>query len=111
MTDNRTLTLAPYLALARELTALIVPVRPRPAFRGDLEASLLEAARRQCALSRLAIAPSVAPQPAVEVWTWRQRFIEGRERQWVIGAAAVGSAVSVAGVMAYFWHQRGRRAA
>lgn len=111
MTENRTLTLAPYLALARELTALLTPVRPRLAFRAGLEASLLEAARRQCALEKLAIAPSVAPEPSDVGWTWRQRFAGGRERRWVIGAAAVGSAVSVAGAMAYFWRQRGRRAA
>lgn len=111
MTDNHSLPLAPYLALARDLTALIVPVRPRPAFRETLEASLLAAARRQHTLEKLAIAAPSAlklPEPS---WTWRELLAEGREHRWAIGAAAVGSAVSVAGVMAYFWRQRGRRAA
>lgn len=111
MNDHRSLTLAPYLALARDLAALIVPIRPSPAFREDLEASLLAAARRQYALQKLAIpVPSVtlSPEPS---WTWRGLLPEVRDRRWVFGAAAVGSAVSVAGVMAYFWRQRSRRAA
>ncbi len=111
MTDNRILTLAPYLALARELTGLLVPVRPRPAFRASLEASLLEAARRQCALEKLTIISPATMRPIEPAWTWRELLSDGLDRRWVIGAAAVGSAVSVAGVMAYFWRQRGRRAA
>lgn len=111
MMENRTLTLAPYLALARDLTALIVPVRPRPAFRAHLEDSLLEAARRQRALEQLAISPATETSSANTTWAWRDLLGENLDRRWMLGAAAVGSAVSVAGVLAYFWRQRERRAA
>lgn len=111
MMDNRTLTLAPYLALVRDLTALIVPVQPNAAFRDSLEASLLAAARQQSALEKLAIAAPAAVHPVDPVWNWREFLPESFDRRWVIGAAAVGSAVSVAGVVAYFWRQRERRAA
>lgn len=109
--DSRTLTLAPYLTLARDLTALIVPLQPSATFRENLETSLLAAARRQSTLEKLAIVGPAAAYPVDPAWNWRDLLPEGVDRRWVIGAAAVGSAVSVAGVMAFFWRQRGRRAA
>ena len=103
MSDDRVLSLAPFLALVRELSALLLPARPRPAFREALAESLLVAAKQMCALQALDIA-APAPQGS-------QAGAIGRERRWVIGVAAVGSAVSVAGLIAYLWHQRSQRAA
>ncbi len=93
------LTVMPFLALARELAALLIPVQPRPQFRADLERSLMGAARQQNARGAL-----VQGEPL--------EFVEreGTDRRWVIGAAAaaaVGSAMSVAGIVTYvWWHRR-----
>lgn len=101
------LSLAPWLALARDLADLLVPVQPRPAFRAELERSLLAMARQQQARTRLAIAPVAEAWPA---WPgiWADRVAQClrlpddlSERRWVLGAAAVGSAVSLAGILAY----------
>lgn len=112
MSENPVLNLGPFLAVARDLTALLVPVRPRPAFRHALEANLVAAARQHRALETLDIA---APVAHLSSWhglsDWRELVASGRERRWVVGAAAVGSAVSAAGIVAYLWHQRGQRAA
>lgn len=97
---GRTLSLLPFLALARELAALLTPVRPDPQFRDILLDSLLAAARQRQAQERL-LSPAVSLTPAFNLTA----------RHWAIGAAAVGSVVSVAGLMAYFWRQRERRAA
>jgi len=48
-----TLSVMPFLALARELAALLLPVQPRPQFRQDLERSLMAAARQQSAHNAL----------------------------------------------------------
>jgi hypothetical protein len=100
------LSVVPFLGLARDLSALLLPVQPRSQFRADLERSLLAEARQQNATSSLAdYAWTAGPAGA--------RF-DLLERRWVIGAAAaaaVGSAVSLAGIMAYVLHRRGDRAA
>ncbi len=97
------LSVMPFLGLARELATLIVPVSPATQFRDDLELSLTAAARQQRA--RLALAGYDAVDLPVER--------EGFERRWVIGAAAaaVGSAVSIAGIVAYVWWHRSERVA
>ena len=96
------LSVVPFLALARELGALLVPVQPRADFRTELERSLLAQARQQNAQARL-----------VPV------LVEGRdglERRWVVvgaaaaAAAAVGSAVSIAGIVVYVRRRRDRAA-
>jgi hypothetical protein len=95
------LSVMPFLALARELAALLVPMQPRQAFRDDLEATLVAEARQQNA--QLAL----TGYPIVEI----ERV--GGERRWVIGAAAaaaVGSAVSIAGIVAYVLMHRERAA-
>lgn len=99
------LTVVPFLGLARELAALLLPVRPSLQFRADLERSLLSAARQQNA------------QLAVTGFTPSATSYAGRftplERRWVIGAAAaaVGSAVSIAGIVAYMLYRRSEHVA
>lgn len=97
------MSVMPFLSLARELAALMIPVHPAQQFRDDLEQSLIAAARQQSA--RLALT-GYSQLGAVSV----ER--EGLERRWVIGAAAaVGSAVSIAGIIAYVLRHRSERAA
>lgn len=99
------LSVMPFLSLARELAALFLPVAPAQQFREDLEQSLRTAAYQQNARAALI---GYAEPGAVSV----ER--EGFERRWVIGAAAaaaVGSAVSIAGIVAYVWWHRSERAA
>ncbi len=112
MADNHaTLTLTPYLELARDLAALLVPQHLRPEFKQSLEASLLVEARRQQALRQLAIGHPTMAQPRPTLESWRDLLLEGADRRWVIGAAALGSAVSIMGIVAYLWRQRGQRVA
>ncbi len=95
--------LGPFLTLARELAGLLAPVRPREAFRSELERRLLVAARQQNAQMSLHAYPEadgVTP-----------RRFEGVGSRVVIGAAAVGSAVSLVGLVAYMLHRRGERTA
>lgn len=79
--------------LARRLQRALRPVEPTPAFRAALHASLVASARRQ----EVEYAPSWAVL---------------HKRHLLIGAA-VGSTLSLAGVLAYVLHRReaGRRAA
>lgn len=93
------LTIMPFLALARELAALFAPVTPRPEFRADLENMLIAQARQQAARSALLPVAMDAR--------------DGGERRWVKGAAAaaaVGSAVSLAGIFVYVLRRRDRAA-
>ena len=73
--------LAPLLATAGRAKEALAPVRPEPAFREDLRRGLLAAARQRQAQV------VVVPQG-------------GRGRDILIGAAALGSAISVAGLLA-----------
>ena len=107
------LTVAPFLALARELAALLAPVHPRPAFRAGLHRSLVIAARRQQAQAALAILPpSTDPALAGRLPDRMADLIApiGVERHWAVGAAAVGGAVSL-GILAYLLRHRDRPAA
>ncbi len=88
------LTIVPFLALARELAALFAPVAPRPEFRMNLERTLIAEARQQAAHSALL--------PV---------FVETRDSDWrwvkgAAAAAAVGSAVSLAGIVVYVLRRR-----
>lgn len=92
------LPLMPFLSLARDLAALLVPVRPRADFRTGLQRNLMAAAQQQAAHDRLFDAiPAVSSAQ--------------ENRRWIWGAATVGSAVSLAGIAAYVWLQRHRQAA
>lgn len=103
--SGEVLTVVPFLGLAREISMLLTPVRPSSQFRADLERSLLAAARQlnaQQAITGFTPQTASAGSPFASV-----------ERRWVIGAAAaaVGSAVSIAGIVAYMLHRRSERAA
>jgi hypothetical protein len=91
------LTLAPLLAIANEIALLMVPVRPRPAYRYELRRGLVSAARQQRAHRTLLAFASAS--------------LGDTDRRWFVGAAVVGSALSVAGLLAYVWRQRARPAA
>jgi len=79
--------LAPLLDTAGRAKEALAPVRPEPTFREDLRRGLLAAARQRRAQV------VVVPQ-------------EGRGRDILIGAAALGSAISVAGLLARLLRSR-----
>jgi hypothetical protein len=114
MYENRKpeLTLLPYLALARDLSTLLTPVQPNEHFHAELYGRLVESARQQQAerslLSPATDEASTGIPHRVARWAMS---VPGQDRRWVLGAAAVGSAVSVAGIAAYVLRHRGRRAA
>jgi hypothetical protein len=94
-------SLAPFLALARELAAEIVPVRLRIEFRDELQRELMAAARQQYARDLL-------------IWSTAAPPHARSSRRWIWGAATVGlgSAVSVASIVtAYYMRHRHRQAA
>lgn len=87
--------LAPLLSLARYLQQhVLVPVHPSAQFREHLRAGLLTAARQRM--------PVAAAGGGV---AWKPQW------EWIIGAAAVGSAVSIAGVAAFLIRRAQQRAA
>ena len=94
-------SLAPFLALVRELAAEIVPVRLRIEFRDELQRELMTAARQQYARELL-------------IWSTPAPSHARSSRRWIWGAATVGlgSAVSVASIVtAYYMRHRHRQAA
>jgi hypothetical protein len=101
------LTLAPFLNLAREISALFVPLKMRSEFRASLEESLLAASQQQIARRTLALDPLRLGLPSYG------RLEDGwLDRRWVVGAA-VGSAVSIASIasiVAIVWRHRSKAA-
>jgi len=98
-TSSGIVSLAPFLALARELAAEIVPVRLRIEFRDELQRELMAAARQQYARNLLMWSTPSSPK----TWT---------SRRWVLGAATLGSAVSLASIVtAFYMRHRHRHAA
>jgi len=79
-------------ALAAELQKALAPVAPRASFRRELGRELAAVARQQRA-------PRIVLQRPPNY-----------RRGLLIGAAAVSSAVSVAGLVALLWHHRAQRA-
>lgn len=79
--------LKPLLETAEKVKEVLAPVEPTPAFCQSLHEDLLAAARRKLAGE----VPQLARSPG---------------RQTIIRAAALGSAVSVAGAIAYFIRSR-----
>ncbi len=78
--------LAPLLQIAKRVRAILVPVAPSPAFEAGLRQDLLVAAIQR---------------------TEEQRVPFLRRKGVIIGAAAVGSVLSVAGIVAaLLWRQR-----
>jgi hypothetical protein len=106
------LTLAPYLTLARDLAVVLIPAPPSDEFRATLYHSLIASARQQHA-HRLLLAPR-PPDAANGISERMAHWVAaapGADRRWVWGAAAVGSAVSLAGLVTFMWRRRGQRAA
>ncbi|HIC94073.1 MAG TPA: hypothetical protein EYP09_07475 [Anaerolineae bacterium] len=83
--------LEPLLAVAEKVKEALVPVEPAPAFRRRLRKDLLAAAHQR-----------LARQPA------DRGFALGSRRGLLLGAAALGSAVSVVGVIAYLVRSRAK---
>jgi hypothetical protein len=93
------LSLAPFLALVRELAAEIIPMRLRVEFRDELQRELMAAARQQYARDLL-------------IWSTPAPAQTKTSRRWVLGAATLGSAVSLASIVAaYYMRHRHRQAA
>ncbi|NOZ05606.1 MAG: hypothetical protein GXP41_04540 [Chloroflexi bacterium] len=87
---SRAAELAPLLEIAERTSRLMsVQVKPDAAFREELHRELL----------------AMAQQRYPGGWANSPPWMNV-SRSWIIGAAAVGSAVSVAGLVAYFIRQR-----
>jgi len=100
--------LQPLLALAGKVKDSLAPAEPDPAFCENLRLSLLAAARQ-----RLASRPSLRAEPQAEGSTKPQRAVHlfrRHRKEVLIGAAALGSVVSVAGIVAYWIHTRTAKA-
>lgn len=116
------LLLAPLLELARDIAAVMLPVRMRPAFRAELRLGLVAAARQHEAQQMVFLFPDGTQSGAGRapaIWLdrvsglaesagqgWNE--IGQGERRLMVGAAA---ALSLAGILAYVLHQRSRVAA
>jgi hypothetical protein len=97
------LSLASVLDLSRELSGVLVAIQPRPEFREELYGHLMVEARRQRALRTLSLpvgSDSALEKPATIVRRLSPSYGRGN-RRWFIGAAAVGSAASLVGLLAY----------
>jgi len=115
-------TLQPLLSLARKVKNALAPVEPDPAFREDLRRSLLATAcqRLVSRLGRSAERPRSLragqlerANSQAEGSTECQRpapFFRRYKKEILIGAAALGSIVSVAGIVAYWIYARTARA-
>ncbi len=104
------LTLAPLLLLAQEIAAMLLPLAPRAEYRRALHRSLIKQARRQQAQRLLDLSepirtpfvPEAQPLPnRVAGWITARDSLAGRRPALGAWAAAVGSAVSLAGILAY----------
>jgi len=99
---SRWLSLVALLDLSRELSNILVPVQLRPEFREELYGRLLVEARRQQALQMLALPIGSLALEESRTMSLRAHLGYGPEgRRWIIGAAAVGSAASLVGLLAY----------
>jgi len=101
------------LGLTRALAEIITPVQPRAEFRDDLSRDLAASARHHYAQRTVALSGHVNRQlarsdgsreGAVSRKLSPVRGVSGK--YLILGAAAVGSAISVAGVLAYALHHR-----
>ncbi len=104
------LSLIPFLDLARDLRATLVPREVRPQFRDALYRGLVAEARQRQAARALGLGDG--QREFRERVLDRLHLASAQRRGWVLGAAAVGSAASLVGlgVLAYVRHRR-RRAA
>jgi hypothetical protein len=109
-------TLYPLLSLARKVKDALTPVEPDRAFCENLRLSLLAAAHQRL-VYRLSFRAKPtrlsSSQAQAEGSTKSQRPIQLFRRhrtEILIGAAALGSVVSVAGIVAYWIHTRAAKA-
>jgi hypothetical protein len=109
----RGLSLASLLDLSRELRDVLVIVQPRPQFREELYDNLLAEAHRQQAMRTLSLpAVSIVGLEGSQTIVRRVHLGYGTTgRRWIIGAAAVGSAASLVGLLAYVRNRRHGKAA
>ena len=97
-------TLQPLLTVARKVKEALAPVEPDSAFCENLRLSLLAAARQRSA-SRLSLRAGGSTKSQRPLHLFRRR-----RKEILIGAAALGSVVSVAGIVAYWIHARAAKA-
>jgi len=97
-------TLEPLLALARKVKDALAPVEPDSAFCENLRLGLLAAARQRSA-SQLSLRAEGSTKFQRPVHLFRRH-----RKEILIGAAALGSVVSVAGIVAYWIHARAAKA-
>ena len=93
-------TLQPLLTVARKVKDALAPVEPDPAFCENLRLSLLATARQR-SVSRLSLQAEGSTKSQRSVLLFRRH-----RKEILIGAAALGSVVSVAGIVAYWIHTR-----
>jgi hypothetical protein len=107
------IALAPLLDVARELGAILIPVRPPLPFRAELHRALVATARQQQVQNELFPLPGPSADFRSRVNDWAGQGLnelsEG-DRRWFVGAAVVGSALSLAGLVGFVLLQRGRAA-
>jgi hypothetical protein len=99
----RGISLAALLDLSRELRGVLVAVQPRPEFREELYGHLLVEARRQQTLRILSLpvgSDSTLEDSQTSLHRIHPAYGSGSKR-WILGAAAVGSAASFVGLLAY----------
>ena len=87
------------LTLARKAKDALIPVEPDPAFRENLRLSLLAAAHQRA-----------APRSSQTKSQRHAQPFSRHRKEILIGAAALGSVVSVAGIVAYLIHTREAKA-
>jgi len=106
--SSRWLPLAALLDLSRELSNILVPVQPRSEYQAELYRRLLTEARRQQALRMLSLYSGSTPAPEEPRTMIHRIHLEygAGGRRWIIGAAAVGSAASLVGLLAYVRSRR-----
>jgi hypothetical protein len=112
--------LTPLMLLARDIARLLLPITLRGEFRRELHRSLLIHARQQQAQRMLDLPipgpawafdePHDLPERVVE-WITQETSALTEDRRWMWGAAAVGSAVSLVGILAYVLSHRSKPAA
>ena len=88
-------TLQPLLTVARKVKDVLAPVEPDPAFRENLRLSLLATAHQQLVFRLGSTRPRLPVHP-----------LKISRKEVLIGAAALGWVVSVAGIVAYWIHTR-----
>ncbi|TEU21998.1 MAG: hypothetical protein E3J21_00990 [Anaerolineales bacterium] len=97
-------TLQPLLTVAQKVKDALAPVEPDSAFCENLRLSLLAAAHQR-STSRLSLWAEGSTKSQRPV-----RLFRRHRKEILIGAAALGSVVSVAGIVAYWIHIRAAKA-